>query len=129
MSGGDPPAGRPVDAARGGSHGRRGSPDSRPAAPAYVARMDRPPADDDRPGRAHPPAVRPGAADVRLALLLAVIVVVGVPFVAILWETLNALLSGHIQPRRLLLSAPLLIVFLAILTVAGRALGRHDRSS
>ena len=72
---------------------------------------------------------RSGAVDVRLVLLLGVFVAVGIPFVAILWETLNELLAGHIEPRRLAVSLPLLAVFVAILSFAGRALGRHDRSS
>lgn len=72
---------------------------------------------------------RTGSVDGRLALLLGLLVLAGIPFVAILWETLNALLAGHIQPRRLLVSLPLLFVFLGILVFAGRALGRVDRSA
>jgi uncharacterized membrane protein YfcA len=83
--------------------------------------------DHAAPRRARPR--RSGAVDLRLVLLLGVFVAVGIPFVAILWETLNELLAGHIEPRRLAVSLPLLVVFMAILSFAGRALSRHDRSS
>jgi len=65
----------------------------------------------------------------RLWLLLAIITVVGIPFVAVLWETLNEILSGHIRPGRLAIAAPLLLVFLGILIAAGRALSRFENSS
>lgn len=73
--------------------------------------------------------VRAGAVELRLMLLLGAFVVVGIPFVAILWETLNEVLSGHIDGGRLVVAVPVLAVFLAILTLAGRALGRLDRTS
>ncbi len=69
------------------------------------------------------PAKRTGP---RIVLLLAVIVLAGVPFVAILWETLNDLLAAKIDPRRLAVAVPLLVVFLVVLSVAGRALSRLD---
>lgn len=47
---------------------------------------------------------------VRLFVQMGVIVVVGIPIVAYLWETLNQLLSLHVQPTRLWISLPLLVV-------------------
>jgi formate hydrogenlyase subunit 3/multisubunit Na+/H+ antiporter MnhD subunit len=65
----------------------------------------------------------------RLWLLLAIITIVGIPFVAVLWETLNEILSGHIRPGRIAVAAPLLLVFLGILIAAGRALAHFENSS
>ena len=76
-----------------------------------------------------PPARRGGIASLRLAGLLAVMAIVGIPFVAILWETLNDLLAGHIRPGRLAVAVPLLIAFLGILLAAGRALARFESRS
>lgn len=70
-----------------------------------------------------------GQSALRLALLLGLIVVVGTPFVAILWETLNQLLSGHVEPRRLAIAIPLLLLFSGVLALAARALAHIDRSS
>ncbi len=47
---------------------------------------------------------------VRLFVQMVVIVVGGIPIVAYLWETLNQLLSLHVQPTRLWISLPLLVV-------------------
>ncbi len=47
---------------------------------------------------------------VRLCVQMGVIVMVGIPIVAYLWETLNQLLSLHVQPTRLWISLPLLVV-------------------
>jgi hypothetical protein len=53
-------------------------------------------------------------------LLLTAVIMVGTPLVAYLWETLNQLLAAQVNPRRLLISAPLLVVFLALLWFGGR---------
>lgn len=85
--------------------------------------------DDERLGDPTCGTLRSGTAELRLVLLLGTLVVVGIPFVAILWETLNELLSGHFDGGRMIVAVPVLAVFLAILTLAGRALGRLDRTS
>jgi hypothetical protein len=65
----------------------------------------------------------------KLVLLLIVTALAGVPLVAYLWETLNALLSGHVDTRRLAVSAPVLVLFIALLALLGRLLGRIDAAS
>ena len=65
-----------------------------------------------------------GGAAGKLVLLLAAFVAFGIPLVAYLWESLNQLLAGHVTPRRLLLSLPLLVVFGGLLWGGGRALRR-----
>ena len=47
-------------------------------------------------------------------------VVLGIPFVAYLWETLHQLLSLHLEPLRLLISAALLAMFIGFLAWIGR---------
>ena len=51
---------------------------------------------------------------------MAVIVVIGLPMVAYLWETINELLALEFDPVRLAISVPLLAVFLGFLVVIGR---------
>ncbi|HEX9279698.1 MAG TPA: hypothetical protein VF890_03580 [Gemmatimonadales bacterium] len=60
----------------------------------------------------------------RFAALLALLVAAGIPLLAYLWETLNLLLGGHLGVRRLALSAPLLVVFAALLWFTARSLQR-----
>lgn len=66
---------------------------------------------------------RVGAAG-RLLLVLALLVVLGIPLVAYLWETGNQLLAGHVNGRRLSISAPLAAAFAALLWFGSRALAR-----
>ena len=47
-------------------------------------------------------------------------VLLGVPMVAYLWETLNQLLALRLDPRRLLISLPVLAAFVGLLAVLGR---------
>jgi hypothetical protein len=51
-------------------------------------------------------------------------VLVGVPFVAYLWQTLNALLAGIVEPVRLMISVPVAIVFLFLLRYIARGIER-----
>lgn len=62
----------------------------------------------------------------KLVLLLVITAIAGVPLVAFLWETLNVLLAGHVDARRLAASAPVLVLFIALLALLGRLLGRID---
>ena len=48
------------------------------------------------------------------------LVLVGAMLVAYLWETLNQLMTGHVDWRRLLLSLPVLALFLLLLRVIAR---------
>ncbi len=47
----------------------------------------------------------------RAVIQMGIVVLLGMPVVAYLWETLNQLLSLHVNPTRLLISLPLLVVF------------------
>jgi len=60
----------------------------------------------------------------RVVILLSVFVALGIPLVAYLWETLNQLLAGHLDPRRVLVSVPLLVAFVALLWAGARGLER-----
>lgn len=55
---------------------------------------------------------------------IALVVAVGTPFVAYIWETLNLLLSGIVQPGRLAIAAVLLAVFWFYLRFVGRLVER-----
>jgi hypothetical protein len=57
-----------------------------------------------------------------LAILL--LVLVGGPFVAYLWETLNRLMAGIIEPARLLISLPVLGLFALLLRLIARLVER-----
>lgn len=50
--------------------------------------------------------------------------VVGGVLVAFVWGALNELLSGHVQPLRLGISAVLLMVFVVVLRMLGRSVAR-----
>ena len=60
----------------------------------------------------------------RVFLALAAIILAGIPLLAYIWGTLNELLAGHVDGRRILLSLPLGLALLALLFVAGRVLSR-----
>jgi hypothetical protein len=49
---------------------------------------------------------------------------VGTPIVAFIWESLNHLLSGQIEPRRLLVTVPVIVVFYVLLRIAAGILRR-----
>ena len=71
-----------------------------------------------------------GAMSIRILLL----VLLGAPMVGWLWETLNRLLSGHVEPVRLLISIPVAIAFWLLLRALGRTVERwgdtrDDRTS
>lgn len=60
----------------------------------------------------------------RLLLLMAVFVLVGVPLVAFLWETLNDVLALDVAGRRLLWAVPVLALFGGLLVLLARRLRR-----
>lgn len=62
----------------------------------------------------------------RLMLFMAIFVIVGTPLVYLLWTVVNDLLTGHFVPSRLLLAAPVLIVFIILLNVLARTVRRWD---
>lgn len=51
-------------------------------------------------------------------------VLLGFPLLAYLWETLNELLSGSVNGRRLLVSVPVLVLFGALLVWLSRTVRR-----
>jgi len=62
----------------------------------------------------------------KLAGVLALFVIVGVPVTAYLWETLNQLLTGHIALGRIAASVPIALLFVGLLLLLARALGRLE---
>lgn len=53
---------------------------------------------------------------------LALFILLGMPLVAYLWETLHQILAWHFEPTRLLLSVPVLALFVGLLFVLSRKL-------
>ena len=51
-------------------------------------------------------------------------VLLGAPLVGWLWETLNRLLSGHVEPLRLLVAVPAAVLFWLLLRYVGRTVER-----
>lgn len=72
---------------------------------------------EPRPPREDPPAWR-------IAATLLGALVLGIPLVAWLWETLNEVLSLHVDARRLLISIPLLALLGVLIRAAARAIPR-----
>jgi hypothetical protein len=66
---------------------------------------------------------RAGVPGTVLAVLSA-FVVLGIPLVAYLWESLNQLLAGRVHAPRVLVSVPLLVAFAGLLWAGGRTLRR-----
>lgn len=60
----------------------------------------------------------------RVFVGLAAIIVTGIPLLAYIWGTLNELLAGHVDGRRLAITAPVGLALVALLVFAGRVLGR-----
>ena len=59
-----------------------------------------------------------------LLLVVLVFAALGTPLFLYLWETLNALLTGHGSATRVLISLPVLALFAGLLVVLGRLLRR-----
>ena len=56
-----------------------------------------------------------------LMLRIALFVLLGFPLLAYLWETLNRLLAGHVEPVMLLGFIPAALLFWLLLRLMGRA--------
>jgi hypothetical protein len=64
----------------------------------------------------------------RILLMLVALLLAGIPLVGYLWETLNAVLALHFEPRRLLISVPVLLALMMILLLVARTVQRLDPS-
>lgn len=62
-----------------------------------------------------------------LATAILLMIVAGTPLAAYVWETLNRLLSGHVEPMRLLLSVPCLVLLYLLLRLTARRVPAIDR--
>jgi hypothetical protein len=56
----------------------------------------------------------------RRVVVMMAYLIVGAPIVAYLWETLNEILSGYVDARRLLISLPLLVALIILLVLLAR---------
>lgn len=56
----------------------------------------------------------------KIILMMALSVLIGLPMVAYLWETINELLALHADPVRIGISVPLLAILVGFLVVVGR---------
>ena len=61
-----------------------------------------------------------------LAFRIGVIVLLGSPLVAFVWETLNRLLAGTVEPSRLLLLIPIGFLLYLLLRYTARAVQAWD---
>ena len=57
-------------------------------------------------------------------LTLAATILIGVPLLAYVWETLNRVFAGHFDGRRIAITVPVGLALIGALVVAGRTLGR-----
>lgn len=67
-----------------------------------------------------------GVSPSRLVLGIGLFVLLGTPLVAYLWETLNRLFAGIIEPVRLLIAIPALAVFYVLLRFMARTVRAWD---
>ena len=59
-----------------------------------------------------------------MTIRILLIVLIGAPMVGWLWETLNRLFSGLVEPARLLISIPVAVAFWLLLRALGRTIER-----
>lgn len=67
------------------------------------------------------PSTRPSSPDRGPVLGIALFVLLGIPLVAYLWDTLNYLFAGVVQPWRLLGLLPVAALFYLLLRTMARA--------
>lgn len=63
---------------------------------------------------------------VRLAAVIILIVVLGTPLVAYTWETVNQLLSGHIEVNRVMFTVPVVILLVVLFRLMQKLAGRLE---
>ena len=61
-----------------------------------------------------------------LVARIAVAVVLGIPLLAVVWETLNELIAGHLNGRLLLLGAPAAVLLVVLWRFLAGAVQRWD---
>lgn len=59
----------------------------------------------------------------KLTVVMLLLVVLGTPLLALVWETLNRLLAGVVQPLPLVLSAVALVLLVGVLKLTARVIG------
>ncbi len=64
----------------------------------------------------------------KVLALMALYVLLGIPLVAYLWETINELLAFDVDPVRLLIAVPVLLLFLGLLILLNRLVRRWGTS-
>lgn len=65
----------------------------------------------------------------KLILGIAAFVALGIPLVAYIWETVNRVLSGHFETRRVLLTLPAILLLLGVFRLLSRTLTRWDKGT
>lgn len=56
----------------------------------------------------------------KLAGILLVLTAIGFPMIGYLWETLNEVMAGEFDARRIVISVPILLVFAAFVWVVAK---------
>lgn len=69
-------------------------------------------------------AQREAPSTLKLILSMGALVVLGTPLVYVLWTALNDVLAGRIDGGRLLLTLPILLLFLGLLYYVARVVRR-----
>ena len=65
----------------------------------------------------------------KLLAWIVLFVILGTPLVAFLWETLNALLTGHFDALQIAISVPVLALFYGLLLILARFIEKWDAGS
>jgi hypothetical protein len=60
--------------------------------------------------------------------LIGLFLVCGIPLVAYLWETVHQVLSLEVDSMRLLISVPLLVIFILLMRFVGRRMGGQEKT-
>ncbi len=59
-----------------------------------------------------------------MALVIVGLVIVGIPMVAFIWETINQALALEVELERVMLTIPILVLFVGFLVIAGRLVSK-----
>lgn len=65
----------------------------------------------------------------KIMLYMGVTFLIGAPLYAYLWGTLNEFMSGFFNPVRLMISAPVLVIFVALLIALSRKIQVWEKQS
>ena len=74
------------------------------------------------------PPTRPAVGATKLILPIALFVILGVPLVAVIWDTLNQVFAGHVDWRWIGATVVAVVLFWVLLKALARTVSRWEAS-